>query len=136
MEAKDTVIFKCMCASYDFEPFYSPWDKEHKELHHCYECDAYNEGKLIQAEISFKAGRESILDEAFNKIEVIEQSQKFLKGKLNDVELAIQQARLAGIKEVVDWLQEFAIHGGRTPLVEVLDIMAVHSPLIRTDKDS
>ena len=34
----------------------------------------------------------------------------------------------AGIKEVVGWLRELAIHGGKTSLNEVLDIMAVHSP--------
>ena len=45
MKAEDTVKRICVCARYDFEPFYSPWDKEHKELHHSYECDAYNEGK-------------------------------------------------------------------------------------------
>jgi len=39
----------------------------------------------------------------------------------------------AGIKEVVEWLQELAIHGGKTPLNEVLDIMVVHSPFTRED---
>ena len=38
--------------------------------------------------------------------------------------------RREGRKELVEWLQEFAIHGGQTPLVEVLDIMAAHSPFM------
>ena len=49
VKAKDTVTFKCICASYDLTPCYSP-------PHHFNfldECDAYNQGKQAQAEITW-----------------------------------------------------------------------------------
>ena len=46
----------------------------------------------------------------------------------------LQTAYMQGVKEVVDWLQEFAIHGGQTPVGEVLGIMAVHSPFKPSSK--
>lgn len=109
MEAKDTVQHKCICGGYDFEPFYSPWDTEHKKPKHCYECDAYNEGKRHQAEISFKAGRNSILEEVSERLNVIDQRQGVLKKKFSNIELALKEAYEAGIKEVVEFipLQEY-----------------------------
>ena len=34
----------------------------------------------------------------------------------------------AGIREVVEWLKEYAIHGGKVPLHLVLDDIETHSP--------
>jgi len=62
MGAKDTVESECICARYDFEPFYSPWDVNNTKLNHCYECDASNEGREAQAEISFKAGIKEVVE--------------------------------------------------------------------------
>lgn len=59
MEAKDTVQFDCVCASYDFEAFKSAYSEE---IVHCYECDAYNRGKKFQAEISFMAGIKEVVE--------------------------------------------------------------------------
>ena len=36
----------------------------------------------------------------------------------------------AGIKEVVEWLQEYAIHGGEIPLKSVLEDIETHSPFM------
>ena len=36
----------------------------------------------------------------------------------------------AGIKEVVKWLQEYAIHGGEIPLKSVLEDIETHSPFM------
>ena len=36
----------------------------------------------------------------------------------------------AGIKEVVEWLQEYAIHGGEIPLKSVLVDIETHSPFM------
>ena len=36
-----------------------------------------------------------------------------------------------GRKEVVEWLKEYAIHGGKAPLKTVLLDMEVHSPFMR-----
>ena len=55
MEAKDTVVKECICASYDKVPFKPPHSEE---VYHCYECDAYHDGKKDQAEVAFKAGED------------------------------------------------------------------------------
>ena len=39
-----------------------------------------------------------------------------------------QEGRQAGIREVVEWLEKYAIHGGRQPLFNVLDDLKIHSP--------
>ena len=36
----------------------------------------------------------------------------------------------AGIKEVMEWLQEYAIHGGEIPLKSVLEDIETHSPFM------
>ena len=68
----------CICASYDFEPFYSPWDKEHKELHHSYECDAYNDGR--------KAGIKEVVDwiEEHKRSDGVFKSWASLQAKLKE----------------------------------------------------
>jgi len=60
MEAKDTVTFECRCGLYDFTPFPSAQDKN--KICHSYECDAYNDGKRHQAEISFEAGINAVME--------------------------------------------------------------------------
>jgi hypothetical protein len=82
MEWHDTMEHECICEMYHFKPFYSPWDTEQKELHHCYECNAYNNGKFKQAEISFKAGK----------------TEGYKEG------LMMREPYLEGIKEVVEWV--------------------------------
>ena len=71
MEAKDTVIHECICGRYDFVPFYSPWDVNNTQLNHCYECDAYHDGKLSQAEISFKAGIEKVVERLVARVNTL-----------------------------------------------------------------
>ena len=39
----------------------------------------------------------------------------------------VEQVREETAREIFDWFREFAIHGGKTPLDEVLDIMRTHS---------
>jgi hypothetical protein len=49
---------------------------------------------------------------------------KLTDKQLYDRELA---ARQEGIREVVGWLEQYAIHGGKTPLSLVLDDLKTHS---------
>ena len=75
MKADEIVMPECICGRYDFEPF-----KSGEEMIHCYECNAYHDGKLAQAKVSFKAGMR----------EVVEFVEKFLIGK-DKTQLIIRQ---------------------------------------------
>ena len=78
MGAKDTVKFKCTCGQADIE-----------ELSHSHTCRAYNKGKVIQAEISFKAG--------------IEFAETAIQNQLLEV---VEASKKVGIREVVEWITE------------------------------
>ena len=61
---------------------------------------------------------EPLLEQAQEEIDYISIQQLAIEQKLDDVELAIQQAREAGIKEVVDWIREHKHYQGN-PLFTV-----------------
>jgi len=35
------------------------------------------------------------------------------------------------LKEVMDWIQSYAVHGGRLPVKDMIDVMEAHSPYKR-----
>ena len=74
------------------------------------------------------------IDKMDKEIQQIKKTQAMLNKKLEDTELATEQARAEGkklgIKEVVGWLREYAVYSGRIPLNLVLEDMRAHSPFI------
>ena len=73
--------------------------------------------------------------EQFRLIE--EQAHKSSWEKGNELfpeELIAEISFKAGIKEVVEWLQEYAIHGGEIPLKSVLEDIETHSSFMMKDR--
>lgn len=100
MKAEDTVTRKCICDMYDKVPFYSPWDVNNTELHHCYECDAYHEGKLEQSKLSFPAGEKQGYKKGYKGAVRNLQDPKVVA----IADKALKEERQAGRKEVVEWV--------------------------------
>lgn len=72
-------------------------------------------------EISFKAGQ-------LERKEQYEKRIKDLQETCAQWERLSIDSRKAGVKEVVEWLKQYAIHGGNTPLDTVLIDLKEHSP--------
>ncbi len=55
--------------------------------------------------------------------------------KLQGADKSMLEAQLAKVKqrnrEVIDWLEKYAIHGSQEPLANVLDDLRIHSPLYK-----
>ena len=55
---------------------------------------------------------------------------------LSQAEISFPLGRQEGRKEVVEWLQEYAIHGGEIPLKSVLEDIETHSPFMMSQVKS
>ena len=77
--------------------------------------------------------------EQFRSIE--EQAHKSSWEKGNELfpeeliaEISFKLGKQEGRKEVVEWLQEYAIHGGEIPLKSVLEDIETHSSFMMKDR--
>lgn len=103
MEAKDTVMKNKSMLDLEI-PCETCGSKSAGDFptRECMECIALRH-RQAQAEISFKAGRE----EASKQLIPLHQKLEEIARKLADVESAIQEARLEGRREVVEWVNNY-----------------------------
>lgn len=51
-----------------------------------------------------------------------------LKARIKQLEQQLLNERKAGIREVMEWLRQYSIHGSKMPLATVIDDLETHSP--------
>jgi len=60
--------------------------------------------------------------------ECLDEARVILAHLRAQYELDKVEIRREVIEEIMHWLQQYAIHGGRVPLDDVLDDLRIHSP--------
>ena len=89
--------------------------------------EQYDLNKVLQkqAEISFKAGYESGWND--NKPYLPDDNEPWDREQ-TVFEDGKKAGRQEGRKDVVEWLRQYAIHGGKIPLSSVIEDLETHSP--------